>query len=79
MNSVKSLATNCGPLSEMIPLANGDALKAYGDGRESAPQDDYPPPPPKPGCVCVTAASVTSAKLQIFLMSILRLLCVGSG
>jgi hypothetical protein len=51
MNSVKSLATNCGPLSEMIPLANGDALKAYGDGRESAPQDDYPPPPQSPA-VC---------------------------
>jgi hypothetical protein len=40
----------------------------------------YPHPPIKTlGCVCVTTRSVTSAKLQIFLMSILRLLCVGSG
>jgi hypothetical protein len=41
----------------VIPSANGDALKAYGGGRESAPQDDYPHPYQNPR-LCVRDYSV---------------------
>jgi hypothetical protein len=41
----------------VIPSANGDALKVYGGGRESAPQDDYPHPYQNPR-LCVRDYSV---------------------